>query len=175
MRTNASIPRRQIGQDRRECPHGTHVAKWPHGMHANRFCSSRQRTHKLDDAESSAALFFSGCFVFSSWLILLGAAAAVAAWGYPSTVTESDDAVISTSTWSVRFGGADDCAAACSRARAATRGLEWTVCDRKFLYCFPTCHLFFTNSVHFNTRYNDVIFFAIDMFDLLLQDDTSQK
>jgi hypothetical protein len=51
MRTNAVISRRHIGHDRNDCPHGTHVAKCPQGIHANRFSSITQSTHGLDGIE----------------------------------------------------------------------------------------------------------------------------
>jgi hypothetical protein len=42
-----------MGQDLSECPHGTHVAKWPQGMQARRFSSDKHRTHGLTGDESS--------------------------------------------------------------------------------------------------------------------------
>lgn len=49
-----------MGHDLNECPHGTHVAKWPQGIQANRFSSSRQSTQGLDSSglfgESSASI-----------------------------------------------------------------------------------------------------------------------
>jgi hypothetical protein len=42
-----------MGHDRNEWPQGTHVAKWPHGIHANLFSSVKQRTQGLDGVESA--------------------------------------------------------------------------------------------------------------------------
>ena len=47
MRTNASIPRRQIGQVRSVWLQLVHADRCPHGMQAKRFSSFSQITHGL--------------------------------------------------------------------------------------------------------------------------------
>ena len=119
MRTNASMAVRQIGHDRNECPQGTHVARCPHGIHASLFSSSRQRTHKFDDPESSAGAL-TGIFGFSALLSFLSSVLADAGSGYPSTTTESDDVDISTSVVPDEFV-IDDVDVSCGRARVAIK------------------------------------------------------
>lgn len=71
MRTNASISRRHIGHDRNEWLHGAHVVKCPHGIHAIRFSSSRQRTQRFDgvvsDSCSSVVVEGVDCIIFVSY------------------------------------------------------------------------------------------------------------
>ncbi len=86
-------------------------------MHARRFSSSKQRTHRFDDDESSAGAF-PGSFVFPILLSLLSSVLPDDPSGCPSTTTESDDADISTSVLFEEFVIDDDddvVNAACSR------------------------------------------------------------
>jgi hypothetical protein len=41
-----------MGHNRKEYPHGTHVAKCPHGIKAIAFSSVKQRVQKFDGATS---------------------------------------------------------------------------------------------------------------------------
>jgi hypothetical protein len=84
-------------------------------MQARRFSSSKQRTQRFDDDESSAGAF-TGTFIFSVLLSFLSSVLPGGASGYPSTTTESDDVDISMSVVVKEFV-IDDAEAACSRAR----------------------------------------------------------
>jgi hypothetical protein len=86
-------------------------------MHASRFSSSKQRTQRFDDDESSGGTF-TGTFVFSVLLSFFSSVLGDDFSGCPSTTTESDDVDISTSVVFEEFV-VDDVEAACSRARIA--------------------------------------------------------
>ena len=144
MRTNASISRRHIGHDRKECPHGTHVAKWPQGMQASRLSSDKHSTHGLAGDES-LVWFFSLVVEVDGFVALLCSWFSVVAFcdvdsieEVDSFVADCDETVISTSVISVAVEvdwlgiGAVVVVPFCSRATAS-------IDDNKRL--LEKCHL----------------------------------
>ncbi|CAF4691499.1 unnamed protein product [Rotaria socialis] len=97
-RTKASIPRRHIGHNRREWPHGTQAHRWPHGMHAIRLSSVKHRTQRFSANESSVFLLDVGAaFVADDSICFACASTAVDVAALFSLLGDSEDVVSSTS------------------------------------------------------------------------------
>lgn len=115
-----------MGHDRRECPQGTQVARWPQGIQARRFSSVRHKTQGFNGDESSiwlcAVVSITDDFrFFVCWSVSVGVGVSI------SLEADSDDVDISTSVL-LEESVKDDEQAPCSRAWIAITLLESTFC-----------------------------------------------
>lgn len=144
-----------MGQERSECPQGTHAAKWPHGIQATALSSDKQSTHGFV-FDSSSLDFSVGRFCLVALPPDGDGAAAETLLFFSDTLIGVDPAV----DWSWLM---------CSIILWIRRSIF------NALFHLLTCWQFFAIFSHGHTWYNDVLFLPINAFNLFLQYRASHK